>query len=174
MLSHFSCVQLFVTLWTIAHRVPLSMGFSRQEYWSGLPCLLPGALPNPRIEPASRKPPALAGRLFTTSTTWEAHSNYMTWLKWLTVGTHTEQSCCKKIHCHCMNSKKAPFWADKLEKGSFSFGKAQPRDGFASRSRDRFPTPLTLSKPAPVQCTICPTVQINPREECSQGYGIWT
>ena len=37
-LSCFSCVWLFVTLWTIAHRAPLSMGFSRQEYWSGLPC----------------------------------------------------------------------------------------------------------------------------------------
>ena len=37
-LSHFSHVQLLVTLWTLAHQVPLSMGFSRQEYWSGLPC----------------------------------------------------------------------------------------------------------------------------------------
>ena len=39
------------TLWTIAHQAPLSMGFSRQEYWSGLPCSPPGALPNPGIEP---------------------------------------------------------------------------------------------------------------------------
>ena len=42
MLSHFSCVQLFVTQWTAAHEVPLSMGFSKQEYWSGLPCPSPG------------------------------------------------------------------------------------------------------------------------------------
>ena len=41
-LSHFSCVQLFATPWTVAHQAPLSMGFSRQEYWSGLPFLPPG------------------------------------------------------------------------------------------------------------------------------------
>ena len=41
-LSHFSCVRLFATLCTVAHQVPLSVGFSRQEYWSGLSCLLQG------------------------------------------------------------------------------------------------------------------------------------
>ena len=46
-LSHFSHVQLFVTLWTTAWQAPLSIGFSRQEYWSGLPCLSPEDLPNP-------------------------------------------------------------------------------------------------------------------------------
>ena len=44
-LSHFSCVQLFVTLWTTACQAPLSVGFSRQEYWSGLPCPPPGNRP---------------------------------------------------------------------------------------------------------------------------------
>ena len=53
MLSHFSCVQLFATLWTIACQAPLSMGFSRQEYWSGLPYTSPGDLPDPGIQPAS-------------------------------------------------------------------------------------------------------------------------
>ena len=48
-----SCVQLFATPWTVAHKAPLSMGFSRQEYWSGLPCPPPGGLPNPGIEPKS-------------------------------------------------------------------------------------------------------------------------
>ena len=72
MLSHFSHVWLFVTLWTAACQAPLSMGFSRQEYWSGLPCPPPGYLPNPGIEPTSLMSPALAGRFFTTSTTWEA------------------------------------------------------------------------------------------------------
>ena len=52
---------------------PLSMGFSRQEYWSGLPCLPPEDLPDPGIEPACLTSPALAGRLFTTGATWEAH-----------------------------------------------------------------------------------------------------
>ena len=52
-LSHFSCVQLFVTLWTIAHQTTLSRGLSRQEYWSVLLYPPLGDLPNPGIEPAS-------------------------------------------------------------------------------------------------------------------------
>jgi len=66
-----SCLTL-LTLWTRACQAPLSMGFSRQEYWSGLPCPPPGDLPNPGLEPTSLKSPALAGRFFTTSATWEA------------------------------------------------------------------------------------------------------
>ena len=72
MLYHFSCVRLFVTLWAVAHQASLSMGFSRQEYWRGLPCPSPGDLPKPGIEPASLLSPALAGGFFTTSATWEA------------------------------------------------------------------------------------------------------
>ena len=53
LLSHFSSVRFFVTLWTVAHQAPLSMGFSRQEYWSGLPFPPPGDLRNPGIEPRS-------------------------------------------------------------------------------------------------------------------------
>ena len=52
----------FVTPWTVAHQAPLSMGFSRQEHWSGLPCPPPGDLPNPGTEPTSPAVPALAGR----------------------------------------------------------------------------------------------------------------
>ena len=48
-----SCVRVFAMPWTVAHKAPLSMGFSRQEYWSGLPCPPPGGLPNPGIEPKS-------------------------------------------------------------------------------------------------------------------------
>ena len=51
-LSQFSRVQLFAALWTIAHKAPLSIGFSRQEYWSGLPCPSPADLPNPEAEAA--------------------------------------------------------------------------------------------------------------------------
>ena len=51
MLSHFSCVQLFATPWTVAHQAPLSMGISRQEQRSELPCPPPGDLPNPGIKP---------------------------------------------------------------------------------------------------------------------------
>ena len=64
-------LSLFATLWTVAHQAPLSMGFSRQEYWNGLPCSPPGDLPDPGIEPMSIISPAFAGRFFTTSTTWE-------------------------------------------------------------------------------------------------------
>ena len=53
MLSHFSHVQLFATLWTEAHQAPLTMEFSRQEYWRVLPCPPPGDLPNPGLEPES-------------------------------------------------------------------------------------------------------------------------
>ena len=53
MLSHFCCVQLFVTPWIVAHQTPMSKGFSRQEYWSGLSCPSPGDLSHLRIEPMS-------------------------------------------------------------------------------------------------------------------------
>ena len=66
MLSHFSHVQLFAILWTVAFQAPLFMGFSRQEYWSGFPFPSLGALPNPGIEPMSLVSPALAGGFFTT------------------------------------------------------------------------------------------------------------
>ena len=72
MLSRFSHVRLFVTPWTVVCQAPLSMGFSRQGYWRGLPCPPPGDLPNPGIEPTSLMSPALAGWFFTTNATWEA------------------------------------------------------------------------------------------------------
>ena len=64
-LSSFSCVWFFVTPWTVAPKAPLSVGFSRQKYCSGSPCLPPGALPNPGVEPMSLMSPALASRFFT-------------------------------------------------------------------------------------------------------------
>ena len=72
MLSCFSYAQLFVTQWAIVRQAPLSMGFSRQEYWSGLPCPPPGDRPNPGNESTSVTSPAFANGLFTFSTTWEA------------------------------------------------------------------------------------------------------
>ena len=72
MLSCFSHVWVFVTLWTVACQALLSMGFSRQECWSGLPCPPPGDLPHSGIEFVSLTSPALAGEFFTISTTWEA------------------------------------------------------------------------------------------------------
>ena len=77
LLSPFSRVWFFVTLWTMAHQIPLFTGFSRPEYWSGLPCPPPGALPNPGNFPTQGS--SLCLFYFhhwladsTTSTTWEA------------------------------------------------------------------------------------------------------
>ena len=76
LLSPFSCVRLFVTLWTVAHQDPWSMGFSRWEYWSGSPYPPPGHLPNLGIEPTTLLSPASANFFFffffITSTIWEA------------------------------------------------------------------------------------------------------
>ena len=67
-----SHVRFFVASWTVVHQAPLSMEFSRQEYWSGLPFPTPGKFPDPGIEPMSLMYPALAGRFFTTSAPREA------------------------------------------------------------------------------------------------------
>ena len=69
MLNH---VLTFATPWTIAHQAPLSMEFSRQEYWSGLLFSTPGDLPNPGIKTMSFKSPILVGRFFITLATKEA------------------------------------------------------------------------------------------------------
>ena len=68
MLSHFSHIQLFAAPWTVAHQTPLSIKFSRQEYWSGLPFSPPGNL----TCVSSLLSPASAGRFFTASNTWKA------------------------------------------------------------------------------------------------------
>ena len=80
MLSRFSLVWLFAILWTVAHQAPRSMGFSTQQYWSGLLFPIPGDLPDPGMEPTSLVSPALTGWFFTTRATWEAPS-------WLYEGT---------------------------------------------------------------------------------------
>ena len=71
-LSYFSWVRLLTTLFTLACQATLSRIFSRQEYWSGVPCPPLGDFPNPGIEPMSFMSPALAGGSFTASATWEA------------------------------------------------------------------------------------------------------
>ena len=69
---HFSPARCLETPWTVPHQAPLSMGFSRQEYWSVLPFPLPGDVPGPGMASTSLMSPALTGRFFTTSTIWEA------------------------------------------------------------------------------------------------------
>ena len=108
----FNHVQLFETLWSIACQAPLSMRFSRQGYWSGWPCPLPGDLLNPGIELTS--PMSSEGRFFSTSTSWEAHnlvfltlyivgcgwgrfpspSSFATWMNGLPGGSDSRESSC--------------------------------------------------------------------------------
>ena len=71
-LSCFSRAQLFEILWTLAYQTPMSLGFFRQEYLSGLLCSPVWDLPSPGTEPVSLTSPALASRFFTTHVTWEA------------------------------------------------------------------------------------------------------
>ena len=73
-LNCLSRVWLSATPWTVATQASLSVGFSRQEYCSGLPCPPPGDLPDPGIKPKSLMSPALAGGFFSTSITWEART----------------------------------------------------------------------------------------------------
>ena len=74
-LSHFSHVQLFATLWTVAHQASLSMRFSRQANWRGLPFPPPGDLPDPGVNPKSLASPALAGGLFTAKPQWKPYKS---------------------------------------------------------------------------------------------------
>ena len=76
----FSGVWPFVNPWTVAHQAPLSMRFSKQEYWSGLPFPSPGDLPDPGIKITSLMSPSLAGRFFSTSTAWKTLSEHVSYL----------------------------------------------------------------------------------------------
>ena len=96
----FACVlscfsPVCATPWTVAHQASLSMGFSRQEYWSGLSCPPPGDPPNPEIKPVSLTSPELAGGFFTTSTTWEA-PNWFYRTNIFSVVMYGCESCTKK------------------------------------------------------------------------------
>ena len=82
---HVKLLQSCLTLcdpWAVACLAPLSMGFSRQGCWSGLPSPPPGDLPGPGIEPMSPTSPAFAGGFFTISTSWEAHTQTGISEKW--------------------------------------------------------------------------------------------
>ena len=80
-LSH---AQLFCDPWTVAHRAPVSMGLSRQEYWSRLLIPSPGVIPYPRIKPESLASPALAGRSFTSVPPGKPYIKYSTVAKSIT------------------------------------------------------------------------------------------
>ena len=109
MLSFFSRVWLFATIWTVALQALLSMGFSRQKYQSGLPCPPPEDLPDPGIKPAFLTSPALAGSCFTASATWDAVWEHISFLlpqspEWLSLALiarqgQADENLAKK-HCN--------------------------------------------------------------------------
>ena len=92
----------FLTPWTIALQAPLSMGFFRPEYWSGLPFPSLGDLPYPG-EPTSLISPELAGRFFTTSTTWEAHIDLR--ISQITIRLYLP---CSNTECNCPSPPLPP------------------------------------------------------------------
>ena len=103
-----SVVSDSATAWTAALQAPLSMGFSRQEHCSGLPCPPPGDLPDPGIKPVSLMSPALAARLFTTSATWQ-----------------TPRKTCSDLHWSLLNTDtpKLKFWSGFLPQTGRQLGK---------------------------------------------------
>ena len=100
MLSCFSHVQLFATVYTVAHQVPLSIEFSRQEHQSGLSCPPPGDLPHPRVQPVSLRSPALAGEFFTTSATWRVPKYRIQ-----SVNVYSYYAIYKKTDCLTLNQQ---------------------------------------------------------------------
>ena len=121
-MKSFSCVWHLATPWTVAYQDPLSMGFSRQEYWSGLPFPSPGDLPNPGIKPASLTSLALAGEFFTSSATWEAQKK---------VKLLSRVQLCNPMYCSLPGSSvHGIFQARVLEWVAISFSSrsSQPRD----------------------------------------------
>ena len=106
-----SVVSNRADLWTVARQAPLSMGFSRQEYWSGLPCPLLGDLPDPGIKPASPVSPAIAGRFLTAEPLGKPSVAYFS----------LNYRC---FHCftagHHAEANLDPLWKSFLLKSNFS------------------------------------------------------
>ena len=123
-LTRFSRARLFVTLWTITRQAPLSMGFSRQEYQSGLLCPSPGDFPDPGIKPMSLTSPALEGRFFTTNT-----------VLYLLIYRKEQTNTCYSIY--------------KLCKSCEGKGKWKERKGKSLSRVQLFATPWTAASQAP-------------------------
>ena len=111
-------VQLCVTLWTVVRQAPLSMGFFWQEFWGGLLCAPPGDLPDLGVEPMSLMSPALAGRFFTISATWDDLFAVYVFLN-LRGRVELEHSVCLLLYKTQYNSivpKKMYFSQDKCDR----------------------------------------------------------
>ena len=91
-------VRLFAILWTAAWQAPLSMGFSRQEHWGGLPWPPSGTLPDPETEPMSLMLPALANGFFITRAPWETHLSQCFLIKCEACKQHQREACSHSNH----------------------------------------------------------------------------
>ena len=105
-----SSVRLFVTPWTAARQAPLSMRFSRQEYWTGLPCPPPGDLLNPGVESMSLLPPALAGGSFIIEPPGKTHMEYYSAIKRNEIGSFVETSMGAETVIHRESKSEKPIW----------------------------------------------------------------
>ena len=136
MLSRFSRARLFATQCTVAHQAPLSVGFSRQEYWSGWPCPPPGDLPNLGTEPMSLASPALAGGFFTTATPGKPPTYGIAALKLTLITQVLQAALCLWLGIllkrHFDNRRKPLF------KAAFGFGPLKPPPKI---NRGHLPTP---------------------------------
>ena len=101
-LSCFSCVWLLAILWTVAHQAPLSMGFSRQEYWSGWPCPPLGDLPDPGTEPTSLTSPALQACSLPLAPLGKP--------KWISNCKRINNSSHQLLYTECLCPTKIPMW----------------------------------------------------------------
>ena len=111
------------TQWTVAHQAPLSMGFSWQEYWSGLPSPSPVGLPVPGIQPSSLESPALAGRFLISTATWEACAPFLNSLpvgsSWFPFRTKARKAWTGQKWGHpCLYSSIGPAGPDSSSWGS--------------------------------------------------------
>ena len=119
----FSYVQFFATPWALAHQAPLSMGFSRQEYWRGEPFPPPGDLPDPGFKPTPLMSPALANRFFTTGATWVIDGLVKRQLtKLIHVGSATVSFLgCSEVKLATMMTCVEHGWLSSLHPRGFSF-----------------------------------------------------
>ena len=121
-LSCFSPLWFFAALQTIACQTPLSVGVFRQEYWGGLMCSPPGHLPDPGMEPIPLMSPALTGRFFTTSTTWEGSQPFF-YCQFIFIFKIEITLSCKIMLASCVHSISTSVYPTlcSLPKIQFSF-----------------------------------------------------